>query len=138
MSANRIKWLFTSGACSHVLIFTDVEKDKLVIGYCLVNSNTEFLHYAYPFYNLDYFDKNAGMGMMLHAITWAWEQNLNHIYLGTVYTKSSLYKIQFKGVEFFNGISWSDDIDKLKEIVKEPIEGHFIERFKTFDEALGN
>ncbi len=118
MSANKIKWLFTSGAMTHVLKYNDKEKDK-VVGYCLVISDKNMLHYAYPFYDVSYFEKNAGMGMMLSAIELAKENGLSHVYLGTCYTESSLYKLQFEGVEYFNGFEWSGDTEKLKEVVRE-------------------
>jgi arginine-tRNA-protein transferase len=156
MSANRIKWLFTSGACSHVLVFKDSSKDK-VIGYCIVNSTRNIMHYAYPFYETEYFEKNAGMGMMLQALMWAKgstgavepamgavepakgaepTSELKYVYLGTCYTQASLYKIQFKGVEYFNGFEWGNNVDKLKELVKNDIEGHILEGIENKDEVF--
>lgn len=110
-SVNRIKWLFTSGACSDVIVFKD---GNVETGYCVANKTSSLLHYAYPFYDLDYLKKNMGMGMMLSSILWANENNLKYVYLGTCYTKSSLYKTQFKGVEFFDGEGWNGDKDVLK------------------------
>jgi arginyl-tRNA--protein-N-Asp/Glu arginylyltransferase len=133
MSANKIKWLFTSGACSDVLEYKDSGK---TIGYCLVNNTGQILHYAYPFYELEYFDKNAGMGMMLRAILHAKEEGLKYVYLGTCYTEESLYKTQFKGIEYFTGFSWSRDIEKLKELIREKQEGHLLESVENKDEIF--
>ncbi|MBN2015861.1 hypothetical protein JW766_03430 [Candidatus Dojkabacteria bacterium] len=136
MSAFRIKWLFTKGACSHVLVFTDKQKENLVIGYCPVIKTEKILHYAYPFYDLSYFDKNCGMGMMLKAIQWAQEKGLNYAYLGTCYTEASLYKTQFEGCEYFTGFSWSDNLARLKELVKIKREGHMFAEVEDKDDLL--
>lgn len=116
-SAYKVKWLFTSGACTHVIRFIDKKLDSKVIGYCLVNRTESILHYAYPFYDLQYLEKNAGIGMMTKSILQAKEDGLKYCYLGTCYTKSSLYKTQFRGFEFFNGGGWVKDIEELKELV---------------------
>jgi arginyl-tRNA--protein-N-Asp/Glu arginylyltransferase len=126
MSANKIKWLFTSNSFSHVLIYLDKETGKK-IGYCIINSNNNFMHYAYPFYDITYFKRNAGMGMMLKAILKAQDDKNKYVYLGTCYTDSSLYKLQFKGVEYFNGFEWVDTVETLKNLVKDGIKGHLIE-----------
>ena len=43
---------------------------------------------------------------------------MKHLYLGTCYSQTALYKTQFAGAEFFNGFRWSDDLDELKFIIK--------------------
>jgi len=115
MSANKIKWLFTKGFPTHAAIYKDGDR---IIGYCLLLKGENFIHYAYPFYDLDYFDRNAGMGMMLKIIQWSKENGLNYTYLGTCYSEKSLYKTQFKGCEYFTGWNWSSDIDDLKDLVR--------------------
>jgi len=118
MSANKIKWLFTEGFCTHVAVYRDREE---IIGYCLLVKGQNLIHYAYPFYDLRYFKKNAGMGMMLQLIIWSWKNGLNYTYLGTCYTEKALYKTQFKGCEYFTGWNWSNDIDELKYLVRNKI-----------------
>jgi hypothetical protein len=88
------------------------------LGYCPVMKTSELIHYAYPFYDLDYFDKNIGMGMMTRTINYAKKHNFSYVYLGTVYTKSSKYKLQFEGLEFFDGTNWSSDMEKLKKTIQ--------------------
>lgn len=118
-SAYKIKWLFTSGSCSHVIRFTDDYSESKVAGYCLVNRTENILHYAYPFYDLDYLDKNAGIGMMTRSVQEAKKARLRYCYLGTCYTKSSLYKTQFEGFEYFDGEKWVGDVEKLKKLVRD-------------------
>ena len=46
-------------------------------------------------------------------------QNKKYIYLGTCYGEDSLYKVRdFKGIEYFDGNEWIDDIEKLKSLCK--------------------
>lgn len=136
MSVYRLKWLFTSGSMSHIIEYKDKGKDSIV-GYCIVNVSNKLIHYAYPFYKLDYFKRDAGMGMMLQAINWAKEGGLKFIYLGTCYTNDALYKLQFKGVEYFTGYSWSEDVEKLKFLVRnEQKDGHIIEDVEDKDKIF--
>lgn len=138
MSAFRIKWLFTQGACSHVLVYYDKRKDNKIIGYCLVTKTDKLIHYAYPFYDVEYIKENAGMGMMLKAICRAKDSKSDYIYLGTCYTESSLYKTQFSGVEYFNGFGWSEDIKELKNLVRVAKKGHMFEGVKDKENLFRN
>jgi len=54
---------------------------------------------------------------MLEAVNWAKESGKEYLYLGTCYEESALYKTEFKGVEFFNGFRWSDNLEELKGLV---------------------
>ena len=90
------------------------------LGFCLVMMNDDFLHYAYPFYDASESEKcglnNMGIGMMTKAVEMAMLSHKKYVYLGTCYTSEALYKLQFNGLEFFDGNGWSDDIDYLKKL----------------------
>lgn len=135
MSAFRVKWLFVSGACTDVLIY---KEGKTVLGYCPIIRTKKLMHYAYPFYDTTYFKRNAGMGMMLRAILHAKESGLDYVYLGTCYTEESLYKTQFEGVEYFTGFEWSDDIDKLKSLIRGQVKGHLLENESDKEKIFKN
>ncbi len=113
-----IKKLLTEGFFNKLLVYKDSDNDNTV-GYCIALEGDNSLHYAYPFYDFEYKEKNAGMGMMLAAIVDAKNRGFGHVYLGTVYTKESLYKLQFAGLEYFDGQSWNGDMDELKEKIYE-------------------
>jgi len=132
MSANKIRWLFKKQVLSHVIVYKDQDKS---LGYCLVNKTDRILHYAYPFYDLSYFRRNAGMGMMLRTVIEAKKQGLKYLYLGTCYSKKALYKTQFKGCEYFTGWNWSSDIDKLKEKINNGVKN--IKLDKSILDKLG-
>ena len=58
----------------------------------------------------------------IHAFTACLEAEprsaLTHIYLGTCYSKSALYKTQFRGCEFFNGFRWTNHLAELKALLR--------------------
>jgi arginyl-tRNA--protein-N-Asp/Glu arginylyltransferase len=116
ISPQKLKWLFQGDFFTNVLIY---KKDNEIIGYCITMETENSIHYAYPFYKPQLLNSNIGMGMMIKAIEYAKEKNKKYIYLGTVYTKDSMYKLQFKNIQWFNGEDWNDDIDKLKNLINE-------------------
>ena len=60
-----------------------------------------------------------GKKLMCFAEELAKKNNKKYIYLGTCYGRDSLYKVRdFKGIEYFDGNKWIDDIEKLKSICK--------------------
>jgi arginyl-tRNA--protein-N-Asp/Glu arginylyltransferase len=93
------------------------KKANVDIGYALCYVNEEIIHYAYPFYSLKYPNKNIGLGMMIRAILWAKENGKKYIYLGSVTTPESKYKLQFEGLEWYDTDKneWSTDLIELKE-----------------------
>lgn len=116
MSAQKMKWIFTSGAYTHVFVYS---LDGKIVGYCPLICNGTLIHYAYPFYDLSIENPNMGMGMMLSAIEHAKETRRKYVYLGTVYTETSLYKTQFKGFQYFTGWKWSSDVKALKSLIRD-------------------
>ncbi|MHB8442804.1 MAG: hypothetical protein ACYDAS_00325 [Patescibacteria group bacterium] len=120
MTANKIKEMFTNMSKSNmnsVFVYKDKNLNKMEFaqGYALSYINKYMIHYSYPFYDLSYFNLNMGICMMLKAIIFAKEHNLDYVYLGSVYKKESIYKLQFKGLSWFDGEIWNKDIRALKE-----------------------
>ena len=58
------------------------------------------------------------MGMMIRAIEHAKESRKKYIYLGSFQRPTDTYKLQFKGLEWFGGEKWSNDLEKLKKIMR--------------------
>lgn len=119
LSANKIRELFTDPDKSNMNSVLKYSHGKTPIGYCLSFETTNLIHYSYPFYQHPGFDpveykalmnidvpKVMGIAMMTKAVVWAKEQNKHFIYLGSVQDERSLYKFQFKGVEWFDGKIW--------------------------------
>lgn len=111
MSAQTLKRIFQDSKFTNVLTYNNV-------GYCPILETSSLIHYAYPFYNQELIGKNIGMSMMIKAIMYAQETGKQYIYLGTVYTKESMYKLQFNGLEWFDGNQWNQDLDQLKTLIQ--------------------
>lgn len=87
------------------------------VGYAICFENKDILHYAYPFYDLAIDLPNLGLGLMTKAIIWAKANGKKFVYLGSAKNRSSLYKLQFAGVEWWNKNKWKEDAKELKNIL---------------------
>jgi hypothetical protein len=57
-------------------------------------------------------------------------EGFEFLYLGSCYSANALYKTQFAGFEFFNGVRWSDNLDELKYLVRrgdQQVDKHLLE-----------
>lgn len=121
-SANKIKELFTDPDKSNfnrVLIYSI---ENQAVGYCICYETNQILHYSYPFYQLNdnhQLPPNLGLGMMLKAILSAKDQGKKYIYLGSASRPTDTYKLQFTGLEWFDGKGWKTDLEELKNILSE-------------------
>lgn len=115
-SANKVKELLTAGRNDFNTLLT-YSLDDRKIGYALCVETDTLLHYSYPFYDLDA-DKNTGMGMMLRAIEYARESNKHFCYLGSAQRPGDTYKLQFKGLEWFDGNTWRTETTELKQFLQ--------------------
>jgi arginyl-tRNA--protein-N-Asp/Glu arginylyltransferase len=89
------------------------------MGYAICYKNNQLFQYAYPFYLYEKFQNNYGMGMMLSAISYAKENGLKYIYLGSVTRETDLYKLQFKGREWYDENSWqTEKLEELKLVIQ--------------------
>lgn len=112
-SANKIKEVLTSEHnFNTILQFGDM-------GFAICYKNSSLLHYSYPFYNLEKAPKDMGLGMMLKAIEYAKKAGLNYIYLGSLQRPSDTYKLQFSGIEWFDGSDWRSNLEEAKLLLKE-------------------
>ncbi|MGA3178742.1 MAG: hypothetical protein ABSF38_00210 [Verrucomicrobiota bacterium] len=118
MSYERLDSLFDSPVISHLLVFTDTVKNAEVGVSTLFVEGRELAYYYYAFYDLNYYSRNLGMYMMTSAVALFTERRCRRLYLGTCYSRSALYKTQFTGAEFFNGVRWSGDLAELKFILR--------------------
>jgi len=118
MSFERLDALFASPIISHLLVFTDTATNAEVGAASLYVEGRELAYYYYAFYDLNYYARNLGMYMMTSAAGLFAGRGFKHLYLGTCYSSTALYKTQFVGAEFFNGFRWSNDLAELKYILK--------------------
>lgn len=118
MSFERLDALFASPIISHLLVFADAKTGAELGVATLYVESKALAYYYYAFYDLNYYARNLGMFMMTSAVALFAERGFRHLYLGTCYSQTALYKTQFPGAEFFNGFRWSDDLNELKFIIK--------------------
>jgi arginyl-tRNA--protein-N-Asp/Glu arginylyltransferase len=130
MTFERLDALFASPIISHLLVFTDAEKGNEIGVATLYLEGKSLAFYYYAFYDLNYYARNLGMFMMTSAVGEFATRGTRHLYLGTCYLDSALYKTQFAGAEFFNGFRWSDDLKELKYLLrrdKKDLRQHLLE-----------
>jgi arginyl-tRNA--protein-N-Asp/Glu arginylyltransferase len=130
MSHERLENLFSAPIISHLLVFEEMNSGKEVGLATLFLQPPVMAYYYYAFYDLEYFSQNLGMYMMTSAAETFSRMDLHWLYLGTCYNQNALYKTQFQGVQFFNGFTWSDELQELKYLLKRdsgPISQHLLE-----------
>lgn len=118
MTGDRLDSLFRAPVTSHLLVFTDSEAGREVGTVTLYLEPPALAYYYYAFYDLNYYRRNLGMFMMTSAAVFFAKQGFESLYLGTCYQPNALYKTQFKGAQFFNGVRWSDDLTELKYLLE--------------------
>jgi arginyl-tRNA--protein-N-Asp/Glu arginylyltransferase len=118
MSYERLDALFEGKITSHVLLFTDTSSSSEVGTVTLYLEPPALAYYYYAFYDLNYYHRNLGMYMMTSAVRLFAERRFSYLYLGSCYLENALYKTQFAGAEFFNGVRWSTNLDELKHLVR--------------------
>lgn len=118
ISASKIKEMFVDDAKSNMNFVLKFESESKTLGYVLCYENGDMLHYAYPFYDLDVEISNSGMGMMIRGIEYAKDSGKKYVYLGSVTDEASKYKLQFEGLEWWDGGGWNGDLDWLKDEIQ--------------------
>ena len=116
ISKERLKYIFNNKSITNVFEFILEEKK---VGYVIAIIENGTLHYWFAFFSLEYQEYGLGKWMMYSVINWAAESNLKYVYLGTCYGEKSLYKVRdFKGLSFFDGNKWNNDVKLLKSKCK--------------------
>ncbi|MGD0813483.1 MAG: GNAT family N-acetyltransferase [Verrucomicrobiota bacterium] len=118
MTRERLDALFNGKITSHLLVFTDIQSGQEVGIVTLFLEADRLAYYYYAFYDMAYHSRNLGMFMMTSAVAFFKERGCQHLHLGSCYSRNALYKTQFAGAEFFNGVRWSDDMEELKYLIQ--------------------
>jgi arginyl-tRNA--protein-N-Asp/Glu arginylyltransferase len=118
MSYQRLDLLFEGAITSHLLVFIEAKSGREVGVVTLFLEPNQLAYYYYAFYDLNYYSRNLGMYLMTSAVLRFAEQGYRYLYLGSCYLENALYKTQFAGAEFFNGVRWSDNLKELKFLIR--------------------
>ncbi|MDB6112888.1 MAG: hypothetical protein JWR69_4638 [Pedosphaera sp.] len=117
MTSDRLDSLFNGKITSHLMIFTDTKTSAEIGTVTLYLEPNRLAYYYYSFYDLNYANRNLGMFMMTWAVEFFQARGFDFLYLGSCYSRAALYKTQFAGAEFFNGVRWSKDLEELKYLI---------------------
>jgi arginyl-tRNA--protein-N-Asp/Glu arginylyltransferase len=119
MSAQKVKEMLTDPDKSNFnqLLEFRLQKSDICSGYTITYSSPTILHYSYPFYDLNNCPKDMGLAMMITAVQKAKEVGLKYVYLGSLQRPTDVYKLQFSGLEWFDGKDWSTDLVEAKKIL---------------------
>lgn len=116
ISMERLQYILHSKSISHIFEFSVGAKKA---GYVIAIIEQGVLHYWFAFFDLDLQEYYLGKWMMFSVIDWASKEGLDHVYLGTCYGEKSLYKVRdFKGLSYFDGNQWNEDMKTLKSKCK--------------------
>ncbi len=123
MSAQKVKEILTDAAASNFNALLTYSHSERPIGYAICFKSPTILHYSYPFYDLNTAPKDMGLGMMIRAVEYAKQQGLKYIYLGSLQRPVDTYKLQFSGLEWFDGGpdstgKWQTDLEAVKALLK--------------------
>ena len=125
-SANKIKELITTANNFNILLIfsnslsspPDTPSGNITnLGYAICHKNKTILHYSYPFYDLEKSPKDMGLIMMTKTIVEAKTSGLKYVYLGSLQRPNDVYKLQFSGIEWFDGKEWRNNVEEVKDIL---------------------
>ncbi len=136
LSYERLDSLFQSPITSHVLLFREAASGREVGVVTLYLEPPTLAYYYHAFYDLSYFARNLGMFMMTSSVAFFAEHSFRYLYLGSCYRPHALYKTQFAGAEFFNGVRWSGNLDELKHLVGRTQHDHHLLEDKPYLEEF--
>lgn len=115
MTAARLEGLMRGRVVTHLLVFRDAAREGREVGTALMYVEAPAMaHYYYAFYDRGHALRGLGMFMMTAAVRLFRDLGFGHLYLGTCYSERALYKAQFSGLEYFNGIEWSSRLEGLR------------------------
>jgi hypothetical protein len=123
----RIDRIFHSAMTTQVALFQDPQGNDIGIVSLYRDKATWF--YSNAFYEPDA-PSGRGAFLMTEIVHRLCEDRQAFLHLGTCYSRSSLYKTQFQGMQFFDGTRWQGDVRALKHIlgrVESGRQGHLLE-----------
>jgi arginyl-tRNA--protein-N-Asp/Glu arginylyltransferase len=118
MSYDRLDSLLSGAITSHLLVFQEADSGAELGTVTLYLQPPRLAYYYYAFYDLQSPRANLGMFMMTAAVKLFSEKGFEFLHLGSCYSQNALYKTQFTGAEFYNGVQWSPDLAELKYLIR--------------------
>ena len=130
MSLERWDYILKQTTGTHLFKFYNQSQ---TLGYVLAAITPKAVQYWFAFFDTNYMRTHSlGKYMMWAVINWGKENQKQYIYLGTAYKPAALYKIRdHKGLAYFDGNQWNQDIKQLKTWCETDLEPNSIDRFKA-------
>ena len=129
MTKERLVYILNKPFFNKILVIFSEELEK-ELGYVFVCEGDNCLHYWFCFYDTDYFELSLGKWIMYQTIVLAKELGKQYLYLGTSYTKNSLYKGDFNGFEFWDGVNWNKDKKLLAYLIENTHSENTLDNYK--------
>lgn len=118
---DRFGRLLDSPLTTHVLRFRDARAER-DIGLVTLYVERPVVYYGVAVYDLGYLERSIGNHMMASALGRFAAEGFSAVYLGTCYSDRAAYKSRFPGVQFFNGVRWSEDRRELRFMLERQAE----------------
>ena len=119
MSEGRLDALMHGAVITHLLVCRDAGDGDREVGVVLMYLEpVRMAHYYYAFYDRKHANRSLGLFLMTAAVEFFRDAGFGHLYLGTCYSERALYKTQFAGIEFFDGLGWSTQLAHLRFLVR--------------------
>lgn len=115
-SKHSVKRMFSKHLSTEVFVWKHSDSDE-VVGLVPVMIAGRSMFYWMAYYKDSAFVSGLGTRMMLEAVEWAATNQYSRAYLGTVYSEASLYKTNFNGFQFFNGVEWRVEKEELRYLL---------------------
>jgi len=115
MSAQKIKMMLTDSKQSNFNLLLKFNQT----GFAICHTTPSLIHYSYPFYDLSSAPKDMGLAMMITTAEYAKKSGHQYLYLGSLQRPTDIYKLQFSGLEWFDGKVWNNNMSEAKKILSE-------------------
>ncbi|QUQ65412.1 GNAT family N-acetyltransferase [Kutzneria sp. CA-103260] len=103
---------------THLLTLTDTSNQSPA-ALAALYVEPPIAYYARACYDARYRKLSVGSHLMSCAIGELQRRGFSHVYLGTCYYEGARYKTRFTGMEFFDGLGWSDDRERLRLLLSQ-------------------
>lgn len=133
ISRERWEYILKRETATHIFKFSTEEKQK---GYVLAAVTREVVHYWFAFFDINHLQTHSiGKWIMLSVIRWAKANGKSFVYLGTAYRQGAMYKIRdHRGLEYWNGVHWSNDVNRLKTLCNNDMALKLVDEFKLLSD----
>jgi arginyl-tRNA--protein-N-Asp/Glu arginylyltransferase len=121
MTKERLLYIISRNNFNNVILVHS-ETLKKTLGYVFLCEGDNCLHYWYCYYDTSHLQTYLGKWIMWQSIKLAKQRGKSFVYLGTCYTKNSMYKCEFKGVEFWDGLNWNTNKDILWTLINNQLD----------------